>query len=274
MRIVTRPEELLADQPAVKVLVPTMGALHEGHLELIRQAKAISTEGGLVVVSIFVNPIQFDRTDDLENYPRPIEADLEACRREGVDLAFVPEPGSMYLPDASTKVIESSLATTLCGATRPGHFDGVGTVVTKLFNLIRPEVALFGEKDYQQLAIIRRMVRDLNIPVEVVGHPTVRESDGLALSSRNQRLSPEQRADAPRIRRALLAASNERSVEAILKTAKEQIESPINRIDYLELVDAESLQPITSLKAPALLATAVFYGEVRLIDNIVLSVPS
>lgn len=244
-----------------------MGALHEGHLALIRHARTLVGPDGCVAVSIFVNPIQFDRADDLDAYPRPLEADLEACRKEGVDLVFTPDAQSMYHPDRSTKVIESSLSATLCGATRPGHFDGVCTVVLKLFNLLQPEHAVFGEKDYQQLAIIRRMVRDLNVPVEIVGHPTLREPDGLAISSRNVRLTPEQRADAPRIQKALAAATQESDHVALLESTREAIASPLNRIDYLELVDAETLQPVSHLTRPALLATAVFYGDVRLIDN-------
>lgn len=271
MRIITRPEKLNPRHQRVHALVPTMGALHEGHLALIRLAREVAGPDRTVAVSIFVNPIQFDRPDDLEAYPRPLDDDLDACREEGVDLVFVPEAGTMYAPDCSTKVIEASLAAALCGATRPGHFDGVCTVVLKLFNLIRPEAAVFGEKDFQQLAIIRRMVRDLNVPIEVIGHPTLREADGLALSSRNQRLSPEQRADAPRIHAAMLAAAGEGSVGDVLESARQGIESPLNQVDYLELVDIETLQPLDTLDRPALLATAVFYGQVRLIDNLTIS---
>lgn len=187
----------LAKLPKPLVLVPTMGALHEGHLSLIRRARELAGPTGTVVVSIFVNPIQFDRASDLEGYPRPMEADLAVCEVEGVDVVFTPEVSSMYFPDRSITVLEQSLSQTLCGATRPGHFDGVCTVVLKLFLLSGCEIAVFGEKDYQQLAIIRRMVRDLNVPVEIVGGPTVREADGLAMSSRNVKLTAEQRADAP-----------------------------------------------------------------------------
>jgi pantoate--beta-alanine ligase len=271
MRVVSQPQEL-APSPNPRVLVPTMGALHEGHLALIRHARVIAGPEGEVAVSIFVNPIQFDRKDDLDAYPRPIEADLEACRREGVDLVFLPGSDSMYQRDRSTSVIESSLSSTLCGASRPGHFDGVCTVVLKLFNLLQPRAAIFGEKDFQQLAVIRRMVRDLDVPVKIIGHPTLREVDGLAMSSRNQRLTGEQRADAPRIRAALVAAARGSSVSEILEIARNGIESPLNRIDYLELVDAESLQSADSLDRPSLLATAVFYGDVRLIDNLTLPV--
>jgi len=256
------------------VLVPTMGALHAGHLALVEKAREIAGKEGTVAVSIFVNPIQFDRAADLESYPQPLEADLAACRAAGVDLVFTPKAGEMYDGDRSVTVTESLLSNGLCGATRPGHFDGVCTVVLKLFLLTGCDAAVFGEKDFQQLAVIRRMVRDLDVPVEIIGFPTIREKDGLAMSSRNVRLSPEQRQDAPRIRRALLsAAENFRQTgQEILETARGEIEkSPMTRIDYLELVDAETLQPVDEIKKPAVLATAVFYGDVRLIDNITIS---
>jgi pantoate--beta-alanine ligase len=262
--------------PRPLVLVPTMGALHEGHIALIRRAREAAGPGGTVAVSIFVNPIQFDRPGDLAAYPKPLEDDLEKCRQDGVDLVFTPESGSMYFPDRSITVTESLLSTHLCGATRPGHFDGVCTVVLKLFNLFQPDAAVFGEKDVQQLAILRRMVRDLDVPVEIIGYPTVREPDGLAMSSRNVRLTPEHRADAPRIRRALDGARSllqfgERAAAPFLAAARKHLEdSPILRIDYLELVDAETLQPVGHIKKPAVLATAVFYGDVRLIDHVTL----
>jgi len=262
--------EVLKNSAGTKVLVPTMGALHEGHLELIRKARVLAGPGGTVIVSIFVNPIQFDRAADLAAYPRPLETDLAACEAEGVDVVFAPETGSMYFPDRSVTVTESLLSSGLCGATRPGHFDGVCTVVLKLFLLTGCDLAVFGEKDFQQFAIIRRMVRDLDVPVKIVGSPTIREKDGLAMSSRNVRLTLEQRADAPRIRWALLAGAKFDTVSEILETARTGIQaSPLTRIDYLSLVDAETLQPITELSRPALLATAVFYGEVRLIDNVI-----
>ncbi len=253
-----------------RVLVPTMGALHEGHLELIRKARTLAGPEGTVIVSIFVNPIQFDRAADLAAYPRPMEADLDACKAEGVDVVFAPEAGSMYFPDRSVMVTESLLSSGLCGATRPGHFDGVCTVVLKFFLLTGCDLAVFGEKDFQQLAIIRRMVRDLDVAVKIVGSPTIREKDGLAMSSRNVRLSPEQRADAPRIRRALLDGARFGRASEILGIARSGIEtSPLACIDYLSLVDLETLQPVTEIVRPALLATAVFYGEVRLIDNVI-----
>ncbi len=252
-----------------RVLVPTMGALHRGHIELVRLARQAAGPDGTVVVSIFVNPIQFDRAADLAGYPRPMESDLAKCLAEGVDVVFAPDAEAMYFPDRSVVVTESLLSKTLCGAVRPGHFDGVCTVVLKLFLLSGCDAAVFGEKDFQQLAVIRRMVRDLDVPVEIIECPTVREDDGLAMSSRNVRLTPEQRADAPRIHRALVVAAMLRDPASILATARSGIgESPMVRIDYIALVDAETLQPVTSLERPGVLAAAVFYGEVRLIDHV------
>jgi pantoate--beta-alanine ligase len=251
------------------VLVPTMGALHHGHLELVKRARDAAGEEGTVTVSIFVNPIQFDRANDLEAYPRPVASDLEKCREAGVDLVFLPDVASMYHTDRSVRVTESLLSKNLCGATRPGHFDGVCTVVLKLFLLSGCHAAVFGEKDFQQLAIIRRMVRDLDVPVEIIECPTVREPDGLAMSSRNTRLSCDQRSDAPRVFRALSAASNHRNPVEMLAAARAEIEaSPYTRIDYLSLVDAETLQHVNQLSRPAVLAAAVFYGDVRLIDHV------
>jgi pantoate--beta-alanine ligase len=261
------------DKPSGKrVLVPTMGALHAGHMGLIRRARETAGENGTVVVSIFVNPIQFDRAEDLAAYPRPIAGDLEKCRCAGVDVVFAPQTDAMYQPDRSVAVRESLLSRGLCGAARPGHFDGVCTVVLKLFLLTGCDAAVFGEKDFQQLAVIRRMVRDLDVPVEIIGCPTVREPDGLAMSSRNVRLSPAQRADAPRIHRALREAATLADPKRMLDAARAGIEaSPHARIDYLELVDAETLQPVDSLDAPAVLAAAVSFGEVRLIDHLAVS---
>ena len=256
-----------------RVLVPTMGALHRGHLELIKLARQTAGPDGTVVVSIFVNPIQFDRAADLAAYPRPMESDLAKCIAEGVDVVFAPDPESMYCSDRSVTVTENLLSKTLCGAVRPGHFDGVCTVVLKLLLLCACDAAVFGEKDFQQLAVIRRMVRDLDVPVEIIECPTVREDDGLAMSSRNVRLTPEQRADAPRIHRALVVAAMLRDPAKILSTARSAIEeSSMTQIDYLMLVDAETLQPVTILERPVALATAVFYGDVRLIDHV--SIPA
>lgn len=252
-----------------RVLVPTMGALHHGHLELMKLAREAAGPEGTVMVSIFVNPIQFDRATDLDAYPRPMESDLSKCQAAGVDVVFAPDAGSMYFPDRSVTVTESLLSTSLCGAARPGHFDGVCTVVLKLFLLSGCHAAVFGEKDFQQLAIIRRMVRDLDVPVEILECRTVRESDGLAMSSRNVRLTKTQRVDAARINRALTAAAVLAGADDILNAARAEIEaSSLARIDYLALVDAETLQPVTCLDRPAVLATAVFYGDVRLIDHV------
>ena len=282
MILAETPAELrqaLRSLPRPLVFVPTMGALHDGHLSLVRRARELAGPHGTVAVSIFVNPIQFDRSEDLSHYPRPFAADLDACRAAGVDLVFHPSVASIYQPDRSVTVTESLLSRGLCGATRPGHFDGVCTIVLKLFNLLEPEMAVFGEKDRQQLAVIRRMTRDLDVPVVIVGCPTVREADGLALSSRNRRLTPEQRADAPRLHRAQQAAAGrfaagERAGAGLIAAAREVLDgSPLLRVDYLELVDAGTLQPLHHIDRPAILAAAVFYGEVRLINNIELTGP-
>lgn len=269
LRRVTELREYARDRSGPLVLVPTMGALHAGHLALVESARLAAGQGGAVMVSIFVNPIQFDRAEDLASYPSSLEEDLEACRMEGVDAVFVPGVDELYAPDRSVSVSESSLSRVLCGAARPGHFDGVCTVVLKLFLLTGCDAAVFGEKDFQQLAIIRRMVRDLDVPVEIISHPTLREPDGLAMSSRNVRLSPEQRSAASLIPRALAEAAQLPDASAALAAARARIESsPLARIDYLELVDANSLQPVTRLDAPCILAVAVFYGQVRLIDHV------
>ena len=252
-----------------RVLVPTMGALHIGHIRLIEQAREAAGPEGVVIVSIFVNPIQFDRPDDLAAYPRPMDQDLAKCDAAGVDLVFAPDVESMYFPDRSVTVTETLLSRGLCGATRPGHFDGVCTVVLKLFQLSACDAAVFGEKDFQQLAVIRRMVRDLDVPVEILECPTVRDPDGLALSSRNKRLTDEQRGDAPRVYRALTAAAKLGNAEKVLTVARGEIEaSPLARLDYLSLVDAETLQTASDLRRPAVLAAAVYYGDVRLIDHV------
>ncbi len=264
--------EILKSLPGPRVLVPTMGALHAGHISLVHRAREVAGPDGTVIVSIFVNPIQFDRASDLAAYPRPMETDLAACEAAGVDVVFAPVADSMYHADRSVTVTENLLSRGLCGATRPGHFDGVCTVVLKLFLLSGCDAAIFGEKDFQQLAIIRRMVRDLDVPVEVIGCPTLREDDGLAMSSRNVRLAPEQRADSPRIHKALTPDASLSTADQILSQARLDIEaSPLTRIDYLSLVDAETLQPISDLARPAVLATAVFYGDVRLIDHVSVS---
>jgi pantoate--beta-alanine ligase len=254
------------------VLAPTMGALHRGHLELIRVAREHAGNDGEVVVSIFVNPLQFEPGSDFEKYPRPASSDEKFCDDAGVDLLF--RPREMYLDDRSVYVEETRLSTGLCGAARPGHFRGVCTVVTKLFNLLAPTAAVFGRKDYQQLAIIRRMVRDLNFPIEIIGVPTVREADGLALSSRNQYLNSEERAEATVLYRAMtgvkeLAERGEESVTQLIDAARAVI-TPAKRarIDYITIVDAENLEPLEKLRPNARIALAVFIGKTRLIDNL------
>jgi pantoate--beta-alanine ligase len=250
-----------------------MGALHRGHLELIRLAREAVGEEGEVAVSIFVNPLQFAPGGDYEKYPRPETEDEEICRNAGVDVLFRPSPDEMYAADFSVAIEETLLSTTLCGKSRPGHFRGVCTVVAKLFNILAPDLAVFGEKDFQQLAIIRRMVRDLNFQIEIIGAPTVRESDGLACSSRNKYLSATDREQAPVLRAALLEgarlASGGEQAAVILEAARKTIgTSPLARIDYLELVNAETLQPVESVRPNSLIALAVFFGQTRLIDNI------
>lgn len=254
------------------VLVPTMGALHAGHLALVEKARALAGSEGSVVVSIFVNPTQFGPNEDFSRYPRPIEADLAKCREAGVDIVFAPTPEEMYAPDHSVWVDELNLSTGLCGASRPGHFKGVCTVVSKLFHIISPHIAVFGKKDYQQLAIIRRMVRDLHFQVEIVGVETVREPDGLALSSRNQYLSPEERKEALILRQALLAAAAG-GASVPPQTIREQVvafisRSPLAQIDYVEVVDADTLGVPTPDSKALLVAVAVFFGKTRLIDNV------
>jgi pantoate--beta-alanine ligase len=262
----------LSSEKAPVILVPTMGALHPGHASLIDLARIKAGANGTVLVSIFVNPIQFDRAEDLETYPRTLEPDLAICNEHGADGVFVPKGGEMYFPDRSVTIIENNLANHLCGATRPGHFDGVCTVVLKLFNLTRCDAAVFGEKDFQQLAIIRRMLRDLDLETEIISHPTIREPDGLAMSSRNRRLTREHRADTPRILRALESASTGNTPQQILSDARDILEeSPFGKIDYLSLVDAETLAPAETLSSPTVLACAVFYGNIRLIDHVDIS---
>lgn len=251
------------------VLVPTMGALHAGHEALIVHARKLAGKDGLVAVSIFVNPTQFGPKEDLSRYPRPWKKDAALCRRLGVDVIFAPDVPAMYRPDASIAIDEHLLSRHLCGASRPGHFRGVCTVVAKLFLILLPDAAVFGEKDWQQLAIIRRLVRDLNIPVKIAAHPTFREDDGLALSSRNAYLTPGERAVAPAIYAALQKARAEKTARAVLATGRRLLRKiPGARLDYLELVDAETLQPVRDLGRRTRLATAVFLGRTRLIDNV------
>jgi pantoate--beta-alanine ligase len=275
MRIITAVAEIRPDKPVGRrrVLVPTMGALHKAHGELIRLAREHAGKDGEVVVSIFVNPLQFEQGGDYERYPRPEKADEEFCRDADVDLLFRPTHAEMYANDRSVFVEEILLSSTLEGKSRPGHFRGVCTVVAKLFNILQPDVAIFGEKDFQQLAIIRRMVRDLNFKIDIVGVQTMREKDGLAYSSRNEYLNAEERKQATVLHKALLAAkeSGKKPANEIIDLARKVIgEAPLARIDYIDLVDAESLQPIELLRLNSLLALAVFFGKTRLIDNILL----
>jgi pantoate--beta-alanine ligase len=255
-------------------LVPTMGALHEGHAALIRAARSAS---GFVVVSIFVNPTQFGPKEDFAKYPRTLEADQKVCAEAGADLIFAPGVEEMYPANSFTFVEVAKLGDHLCGASRPGHFRGVCTVVLKLFNIVRPDRAHFGAKDYQQARIIKQMVRDLNVPVEVRVEPTVREPDGLALSSRNRYLSPEERAVAPRIQQALRAARGRALAGEIdgarlaSALAAELSMIPGARVDYASIVDAETLQPLARLDRPAVAAVAVFLGTTRLIDNLLIA---
>lgn len=255
--------------PSPVILVPTMGALHAGHAALIDAARARAGKNGTVIVSIFVNPTQFGPNEDLAKYPRTLEADLELCAAHGADAVFAPAAEEMYPPGDSTFIEETTLARGLCGAQRPGHFRGVCTVVAKLFNILRPDAAIFGEKDYQQLAVIRRMARDLFLGIEIVGHPTVRESDGLAMSSRNRYLSAEDRQRAAAFPAALKQATEEPDPRSIVTRANELITQGTGSApEYVELVDAETLEPLASLDRPAVLAAAVKIGETRLIDNV------
>lgn len=252
-------------------LVPTMGYLHEGHLSLVR--KSIS-ENGSTVVTIFVNPLQFGPNEDYEAYPRDLEKDCLLLEKEGVDIVFCPKPEDLYYPDHSTYVVEERVSRDLCGASRPGHFRGVCTIVLKLFLLIGPDRAYFGEKDFQQLQVIRRMVRDLNVPVEIRGCPIVREKDGLALSSRNVYLSPSERLSAVALSRSLKAAkelydSGEKNAGKIIGCVQEELLSdPALRVEYIELRDAEELSVLETVDKPAVLALAVRVGKTRLIDNV------
>jgi pantoate--beta-alanine ligase len=251
--------------------VPTMGALHAGHGRLIEQAHNGSAS---VVVSIFVNPTQFNQSEDFDRYPRPLEADLAFCEARGVDVVFAPTVEEMY-PWAQVTFVEvGRVSEHMEGRFRPGHFRGVATVVLKLFEIVQPDRAFFGEKDAQQLAVIRRMVQDLNLPVEIVGVPTVREPDGLALSSRNRHLNAEERAVAPRLYQALrmaedCIAAGETDAEAVKRAALVVLaDDPRMRVEYLEVADASDMQPVIRVAGPVCLAAAVWVGRTRLIDNV------
>jgi pantoate--beta-alanine ligase len=253
-------------------LIPTMGALHAGHVRLIEEARH---ECQAVVVSIFVNPLQFDREDDLRRYPRMLDEDRQLCERFGVDLVFVPSVDEMYPVPLECTIDVGRLADHLCGKYRPGHFRGVATVVMKLFGIVQPDRAYFGEKDAQQLAIIRRLVADLNVPVHIIGVPTVRERDGLALSSRNAQLGPAERQSAIALFRALQAAdrhiaSGDTDAEHVKRLAAAEIplDNPSLRLEYLEIVDPERLQPVSVIAGPVRVAGALWVGSTRLIDNV------
>jgi len=254
-------------------LVPTMGALHEGHLSLVRAAKA---QSDVLAVSIFVNPTQFAPHEDFNQYPRTFERDCELLEKEGVGLLFAPSIEEMYPPGARTWVQVEGLSDKLCGKSRPGHFRGVTTVVAKLFHIVEPDMAFFGQKDAVQLAIIRRMVRDLNLPVEIVSCPTVREPDGLALSSRNAYLDVQQRTAALALYHSLLRAQSlfdqgERNAANLIAAGREAFHAePSARLDYFEIVDPGTLDPMAEVDKPALVAVAAFVGTTRLIDNLVL----
>lgn len=257
--------------------VPTMGYLHEGHLSLVREARRRAGQDGKVVVSVYVNPTQFAPTEDLAKYPRDVERDLKLCRGAGVDAVFAPADAEMYPGKAqggySTYVAEENLARVMEGVARPIHFRGVTTVVAKLFHLVLPDVAVFGQKDYQQAAIVRRMVADLNFPLKIVVAPTHREADGLAMSSRNKFLTAEERAQAVILFHALQAtqAAVRRKALPAARLKKELAEfftaAPLARVDYIEFFDAETLQPVRQVKRGAHMALAVYFGKTRLIDN-------
>lgn len=259
-----------------RVLVPTMGALHQGHASLIEEAHKITQEKVQVIVSIFVNPTQFDRQEDLTSYPSTEEQDIALCMSSGADLVFIPSADEMYFPDRSITITEASLSLHLCGATRPGHFNGVGLICTKLFNLTQATDAIFGKKDYQQIAIIKRLVRDLNTPINIIEAPTVRDAAGLALSSRNLNLTKEHKPYACEVFKALnlaktAALRGEHDSSVLIEKIKHHLEHlPISsKIDYLNIVSSDSLKPLTSiLNKKAVIAIAVFFGNVRLIDNI------
>lgn len=279
MQILTKIEdirqELLVIRTSAKkiALVPTMGYLHEGHLSLVDVAKV---NADVVVMSIFVNPTQFAPNEDLMRYPRDIERDERLARERGVDYIFHPEVAEMYPDPYFTYVVTEQLAKVLCGISRPTHFRGVTTVVAKLFNIIQPDVAVFGQKDAQQAVIVKQMVRDLNFPIQIIVAPIVRESDGLAMSSRNVYLTPEERQQAPIIFKALQAArENVKNGLTDANHVRDQITkmiqtSPLARIDYVEIIDDQTLTPVETVKPGTFAAVAVYYGKTRLIDNIYL----
>ena len=266
----------LRSRPRPVAFVPTMGALHAGHLSLVHAGRAWAGGGGTVVVSIFVNPTQFAPHEDFDAYPRDLDRDLAMCREAGVDVVFSPEREAIYAADASVRIVEESLSRGLCGGSRPHFFGGVCTVVAKLFHIVQPDAAVFGEKDFQQLAVIRRMVRDLHWPIEILAGPIVRDNDGLAMSSRNRYLDAESRGQALVLSQSLEEAraalrSGERDPEAIRSLIRRWIQSAsLARVDYVEIVDPDSLVPLTKIDRQVLVALAVFFGVTRLIDNVCL----
>lgn len=253
--------------------VPTMGALHFGHLSLIRRANQMAHN---TIVSIFVNPLQFGPNEDYDRYPRDLTKDSEALKELNVNFIFAPDVNNIYIEGFSTEIINSTLGNILCGKSRPGHFKGVLTVVAKLFNITQPDFAIFGQKDYQQLVLIKRMVQDLNFPVEIISCPIVRESDGLAMSSRNVYLSPEERKAATILYKSIQKAeekvlSGEDNLETIKKEVKKIIsKEPLASIDYVEIVHPLTLETVEKLKGEAVLLLAVYIGKTRLIDNVIL----
>jgi pantoate--beta-alanine ligase len=273
----THYAEKLADKGDRIGFVPTMGFLHEGHLSLMRKARE---ENHTLVVSIFVNPTQFGPNEDLESYPRDLESDMELCREVGCDVLFTPEPAAMYPAMFKTTVSVSGVTEALCGASRPGHFDGVTTVVAKLFNIVRPHRAYFGLKDYQQYRVIERMTHDLDMDIRIIGLPTIREDDGLAMSSRNTYLTQAERVSALSLSRSLEMASSmvregTQDASRIAGAVTGMIEDmPHTRIDYVKCVDALEMTPVAEIEKDTLLALAVFVGKARLIDNVVLTPPA
>jgi pantoate--beta-alanine ligase len=268
-----KASELLRMEGKRIALVPTMGFLHEGHLELMRVGKLHADQ---LIISIFVNPRQFGPSEDFDDYPRNIEGDLEKARQTGVDIVFVPSAEEMYPPDFQTSVQVRNLADHLCGVTRPAFFGGVTTVVSKLFNIVRPHVTIFGQKDYQQLTIVARMVMDLNMDIMVIGIPTVREPDGLAMSSRNAYLDPDERISALCLKNSLdladkMFVNGERAPKAIIEAIVSFIEEhPFTKIDYVNLCDPVTLEDVDVLGGETLLALAVWVGRTRLIDNCII----
>jgi len=265
--------ERVRQQGKVIAFVPTMGFLHEGHLSLLREGRQL---GDYLVLSIFINPTQFGPGEDLEAYPRDTEKDLNLAEKEGVDFVFMPDAKELYGKMFQTYVQLEKLPHCLCGVSRPEHFRGVATVVTKLFNIIKPHIAIFGQKDFQQLAVIRQMVSDLNFDILIKGMPTVRESDGLAMSSRNAYLTPDQRSSATCLYKSLFKAATlvkkgEKNASTIIDKTTDFIRSyPGTRIDYISVCDPETVEDVDTIDKPALMALAVFVGKTRLIDNMIL----